>query len=77
MKPPEHADPPRQRMANLVLPQLSGEVAYSNKHADGRLRYPELQGIRDDRTTIAIPDATRPASRRQGGPVKSSARSAK
>lgn len=40
---------PRERGAHWVNPQLVGEVGFSEWTADGELRHPRFQGLRDDK----------------------------
>lgn len=41
---------PRMRDARWVAPRLVAEVAFSEWTADGKLRHPSFQGLRDDKT---------------------------
>jgi ATP-dependent DNA ligase len=40
---------PRERGTRWVNPQLVGEVGFSEWTADGELRHPRFQGLRDDK----------------------------
>ncbi|BDG08408.1 non-homologous end-joining DNA ligase [Anaeromyxobacter paludicola] len=46
---PPAADAPRLRGARWVRPRLVAEVSFTEWTADGRLRHPSFQGLRDDK----------------------------
>jgi bifunctional non-homologous end joining protein LigD len=52
-------DPPRERDATYVAPQLVAEIAYEEWTADWKLRQPAFLGLRDDKkpTDVLHPEA--------------------
>jgi bifunctional non-homologous end joining protein LigD len=42
------------RDAQWVEPRLVGEVAYSARTRDGRLRFPSWRGLRDDKDPLEV-----------------------
>jgi bifunctional non-homologous end joining protein LigD len=48
-KQPAFADPPREKGATFLAPQLVAQISYQEWTADGKLRQPVFLGLRDDK----------------------------
>lgn len=73
-KTPPFADPPRgapARGAHWVEPRVVAEIAFTEWTADGLLRHPSFQGLRDDKPAAEV---KRETPRRADAPAVSSSR---
>lgn len=47
-------DPPRERAAHWVRPELVAEIAFTEWTRDGRLRHPSFVGLREDKAATEV-----------------------
>jgi bifunctional non-homologous end joining protein LigD len=67
---PQVVDAPRLRDARWVKPRLVAEVAFTEWTADGKLRHPSFQGLRDDkRPEACVREEAGPAARSLTAPA--------
>jgi bifunctional non-homologous end joining protein LigD len=68
---PPVAGAPRMRDARWVAPRLVAQIAFTEWTADGKLRHPSFQGLRDDK---APEDCVREAPRPPSAPKRKASR---
>jgi bifunctional non-homologous end joining protein LigD len=51
---PPFADPPRERGAHWIRPELVAEIEFTEWTRDGRMRHPSFLGLRPDKPPQSV-----------------------